>query len=325
MLSRRNKSSDYESSLLYSATMWPEHPEFENLTSETLRQITRHEGVDFATALLFDRFQKSPERAKFIQRINTLRQLTSPPSARIDAKLVIVPGALYVERPDMGGDGRIAREVAANFGLQTDLIPLTSFGSVVKNAGLIRIWLEQHSQERVILVSLSKGGADLKLAMSAPDAPNAFRNVVAWINVCGPLSGSRMANWILESRVRTCFFRWKLRWQNRDFQFVTDLRHGDDAPLGFPLRPTSAMKMVSLIGFPLRQHMTTRFSRFCHRTLATSGPNDGTTSLADLHSVPGEIYPVWGMDHYFRPESEAKNLVAAILHYLAEDVSPLAQ
>jgi len=325
MLFRRNKSSDYESSLLHRAATWPEHPTLESLTGKTLQQIAQREGVDFATALLFDRFQKSPERAQFIQRINMQRRSPGSSLAKNDTKVVIVPGALYVERPDMGGDGRIIREVAANLGLQTDLIPLTSFGSVVKNAGLIRVWLEQHSQERIILVSLSKGGADLKLAMSAPGAPNAFRNVVAWINVCGPLSGSHMANWLLESRVRTWFFRWKFRCQNRDFQFVTDLRHADDAPLGFPLRPPSAMKMVSLIGFPLRQHMTTRFSRFCHRILATSGPNDGTTSLADLHAVPGEIYPVWGMDHYFRPESEAKNLVAAILHYLAEDVAQLAR
>jgi len=76
------------------------------------------------------------------------------------------------------------------------------------------------------------------------------------------------------------------------------------------------MRMVSLIGFPLHQHMTTKFSRFCHRTIGSYGPNDGTTLLTDLHTVPGDIYPVWGMDHYFRPESEAKNLVAAILRYL---------
>jgi len=227
-------------------------------------------------------------------------------------------GTLYVERPDMGGDGLIVREVATNLGLKTDLIPLVSFGSVKTNAGLIRDWLKKHQQERIILVSLSKGGADLKLAMSSPDSPETFHNVIAWINVCGPLSGSRMANWILESRIRTWFFQCKLRWQKRDFQFVSDLRHGDNAPLNFAFQPPECMRMVSLIGFPLHRHMTTRFSHFCHRTLSKHGPNDGTTSLADLHVVPGEIYPVWGMDHYFRPESEARKLVLATFRYLFE-------
>ncbi len=316
-----SKTAETENSLRQRAATWPDYPTLESLKPETLRHVTRQEGIDFATALLFDRFCKSPERSGFIQKINALRRSPDSLSITLDAKVVIVPGALYIERPDMGGDGRIVREVAAGLGLKTDLITLASFGSVKTNAGLIRDWLRQHRQERIILVSLSKGGADLKLAMSEPDAPELFQNVVAWINVCGPLSGSRMANWILESRIRTWFFQCKLRWQKRDFQFVKDLSHGIDARLGFAFRPPDSMRMVTLIGFPLHQHMTTRFSRFCHRTIGSHGPNDGTTLLTDLHAVPGEIYPVWGMDHYFRPESEARNLVAAVIHYLATNLS----
>lgn len=313
----RDKFSEDETALLHRAASWPHYASIENLTGEALQQITLQEGVDFATALLFDRFRKSPERAPFIQQIGRLLEKPAQPLPKIDAKVVIIPGALYVERPDMGGDGRLIREVAASFGLQSDLIPLVSFGSATKNAELIRVWLKQHATERIILVSLSKGGADLKLAAAASDATDLFRNVVAWISVCGPLSGSRMANWILESRVRTCFFRWKFRWQKRDFQFVTDLNHGAGSPLDFTLHVPASIKMVSMIGFPLRRHMTTPFSRFCHRIQSHAGPNDGTTLLADLRALPGEIYPVWGMDHYFRPEKTAKELVAAILRYLA--------
>jgi len=311
---------DSERELLERAAAWPNHRALDRLSDETLERITRDEGVDFATALLFERFQKSSGQARFMERINTLRRLPSADSSKIEAKLVIVPGALYLERPDLGGNGRIVREVAATLGLESDLIPLTSFGSVEHNAKLIRNWLEEHLHERIILVSVSKGGADLKLALSAGDAPRLFRNVVAWVNICGPLNGSRMANWILRSRSRTLFFRWKFQLQKRDFQFITDLRHGADAPLASSVYLPASMEMLSLIGFPMRKHMTTRFSRFCHRTLAANGPNDGTTSLADLQALPGKIYPVWGMDHYFRPESEARSLVSATLRYLAENV-----
>jgi len=313
----RDKFSDGETALLDRAANWPHHTAIESLTCEALQEITQQEGVDFATALLFDRFKKTSARSSFIQQIDRLIEEAAQPLPKIDAKVVIVPGALYVERPDMGGDGRLIREVAARLGLQSDLIALASFGSVTENAGLIRVWLKEHAAERVILVSLSKGGADLKLATAASDAPDLFRNVVAWINVCGPLSGSRMANWILESRLRSGFFRWKFRWQKRDFRFVADLEHGAGAPLSFRLRVPATIRMVSMIGFPLRRHMSTTFSRFCHRTLACAGPNDGTTLLSDLNEVPGEIYPVWGMDHYFRPEERARNLVGAILRCLA--------
>jgi hypothetical protein len=149
-------------------------------------------GINFATALLFDRFQKTSGRRRFIQRINALRQNPPLPRTKLDATVVIVPGALYLERPDMGGDGRLVREVAEVFGCQTNLIPLVSFGSVKENAGLISSWLAQHSHEQIVLVSLSKGGADLKMALAAPDAGRLFRNVTAWVNVGGPLNGSRM-------------------------------------------------------------------------------------------------------------------------------------
>jgi hypothetical protein len=114
--------------------------------------------------------------------------------------------------------------------------------------------------------------------------------------------------------------RWKFRMQGRDFHFLTDLRQGRDTLLDLPWQPAPVMKIVSVIGFPLRRHVTGRYSRFCHRTLSAHGPNDGTTSLSDLQDWPGEIYPVWGMDHYFRPEQVAQRLIAAVLQYVLEEV-----
>src|SRR4051794_37808547 len=164
---RRDQGSESETSLLQRTAAWQHHPTLARLTPEALAQLTRSEGVDFATALLFHQFQSAPEHAQFIQRINSLR-LGPKTHPALKARVVIIPGPLYRERRDMGGDGRLVREVAESFGYQTDLIPLASFGSVAGNAGLICEWLGQHSSERLILVSLSKGGADLKLALSRP-------------------------------------------------------------------------------------------------------------------------------------------------------------
>ena len=319
MFFRPNKFSESEPALLQRAANWGGHATLESLTAETLEQITQHEGVDFATALLFNRFQKSPRHTKFIQRINALRKNPLPSDIKLDAKVVIVPGALYVERPDLGGGGELVQEVVRRLGWPCDFIPLASAGSVVENAQRIYDWLREHTEEKIVLVSLSKGGADLKMALSMPDAPDLLQNVIAWVNVCGPLNGSRMADWILASRLRTCFFRAQFWLQKRDFKFITNMRHDSDAPLDFPLNLPATMKILNVIGFPLQRHMTTLFSRFCHRTLSAHGPNDGTISLSDLRSWPGEIYPAWGMDHYFHPQDVAMNLVAAILQFLAEE------
>ncbi len=308
-----------ELALLSKAARWPEHPAFESMTSDSLCQVTKREGVDFATALLFDRLCNSPKHTRLIQRLDALREPGARTEPGIDARVVVVPGALYHERPDLGGDGRLVREVAESLGFKTGLIPVASFGSVTTNARIIRAWLQQQHREPLILVSLSKGGADLKAALSEPGFDCDLNSILAWVNVCGPLTGSRMANWILESRWRTWFFRLKFRAQGRDFKFITDLQAGSKGMLSssavLPVRP------ITLIGFPLRRHMTTPLSRFCHRTLSRYGPNDGTTSLSDLQLWPGGIYPVWGMDHYFRPASEARKLISAVLHYLAAAVA----
>lgn len=293
----------------------------ESLTADTLPEITRLHGIDFATALIFDRFKNAPQRMPFIERINGLREAQPQQGRAKDVKIVIIPGALYVERPDIGGDGRLVREVSASFGWRTDLIPVVSVGPIAENARRICDWLAQHADEKIILISLSKGGSDLKMAFNSPNASDLFRNVFAWVNVCGPLNGSRMANWILASQLRTQVTRLQYKLQRRDFRFVTDLQHGVHSLLDFPLQLPPHLKMMSMIGFPLRAHFSTPFSRFCQRSLAKWGPNDGTISLSDLRDWPGEIYPVWGMDHYFRPENEAKILVAAMFAYLDDEIA----
>lgn len=310
-----------EDVLLQRAASWPDNSVLEVLDAAVLRQVTKQQGIDFATALLFDRFRKSSRRSAFICQIDALRDIArSQAQPCIDARVVIVPAALYVERPDMSGDGRMIREVAEGFGCRTGLVPLASLGSVSENARRLAAWLAQQRDEKLILVSLSKGGADLKLALQSRDAPHLFRNVVAWINVCGPLNGSLMADWILSSRLRAWLFRFQYWVQRRDFEFISELRHDPPSMLNLPPRLPCSMRMISLVGFPLRRHMTTPFSRFCHRTLSAWGPNDGTVLLSDVSQWPGEIYPVWGTDHYFRPEKRARELITAVLSYLAMEL-----
>jgi hypothetical protein len=309
-----------ESALRQRAADWNDYPSLESLTEAALRHISRVEGIDFATAVLFDRFQKCPRHTQFIRRIDTLLEPQQNGRTKIDAKIIIVPGALYVERPELGGDGKIVRQVAESFGYETDLIPISSCGSIRKNASLIRDWFIKRREERMIIVSLSKGSADLKFALAAPDAEQLFTNVVAWVNVCGPLNGSRIADWVLSNPLRSLFCRTQFLLQRRDFQFLTELRHDNGTLLNCSLRLPPSLKILNLIGFPLRQQITTRFSRFCHRTLAAWGPNDGTTSLSDIAHWPGDIYPVWGADHYFKPEALAKRLIIATLRYVGEEV-----
>jgi hypothetical protein len=177
----------------------------------------------------------------------------------------------------------------------------------------------KHAQEKIILISLSKGGKDLIASFDLMEASPAFHNIIAWVNVCGPLNGSLMADWVLSSRIRSHLFRAQFWLQNRSFKFITELCHEPNVTRNFSLRLPQNLRIINVVGFPLSQHFKTCFSRFCHRRLSVYGPNDGTILLSDLHTWPGEIYPVWGTDHYFRPEMLAREVITAILEYLAKD------
>jgi hypothetical protein len=317
MIFCQRKSSFRETALLQRASDWPDHPTVESLTPKVLQQVAKQEGIDFATALLFDRFQKSPRHANFIRQIDRLRQSPATSQRAMEAKIVLIPGALYLERPDLGGDGHLVREAAVNSGWPCDFIPLASTGSVLDNARRIHQWLVKHAKEKIILISLSKGGKDFITSFDLMDASPAFHNIIAWVNVCGPLNGSLMADWVLSSRIRSHLFRAQFWLQNRSFKFITELRHEPNVTEKLSMRLPQNLRIINVVGFPFSPHFKTCFSRFCHRKLSVYGPNDGTILLSDLHAWPGEIYPVWGADHYFRPEALAREVITAILEYLA--------
>jgi hypothetical protein len=284
-----------------------------------LREITARDGIDAATTLLYRSVLASPEHGPFIRRIDEIARRKMPHAWSADATLVIVPGAFYRENPRSGADGRILREIAEHLGCPTELIPIVSRGSLRQNARIISDWLMEHRRQPVILASLSKGGADVKMAMAQPDAARAFDNVTGWINLCGILDGTPMAEWLLSRRPAALLNRIYFALRGQGLGFLRELYYAPGCPLDFELRLPAHIRMVTVAGFPLSKHMSTGLARRCHRRLASFGPNDGSLILADVCASPGLIYPLWGADHYLRPQADVRELVLAVLQYLGEE------
>jgi hypothetical protein len=304
------------------STAFGDHPQLAELTAEALQDISRREGINFATTLLFERVKNSTPHVPFIRQIDALRARTLP-NRRLRATLAIAPGAFYREFPHTGADGQILIEQARRLGAPTCVIPTNSTGTLADNARQIVEWLASRpDNEAIILGSVSKGGSDIKLALAR--SPDAFRNVVAWINVCGILSGSPMVNWLRAHRLHYLFYRLLFLLKRLDFRVIGDLNHGAGAPLDFELTLPPHLKAVHVVGFPLEEHLTNRLARTCHRRIADDGPNDGAIVLADACAVPGLIYPVWGSDHYMRPVWELRSLAGALLTYLGDELNLFA-
>ncbi len=280
------------------------------------------EGIDAATERLYRSILESPLHGPFIRRVDELCEEPAPAADskvwRRDAVLAIVPGASYKENPSSGADGRLVREQAERLGCPTELVPLTTTGTVRQNARILCDWLAAQPERPVILASLSKGGADVKVALAEPGAERAFRNVVAWINLCGPLDGSPMADWMLSWNPVAMLVRLYYRLRGQSSGFLRDLRYRSGGPLDSPLCLAAHIRLISIVGFPLREHLTRRISRRSHTRLAAFGPNDGGLMLADICALPGLLYPIWGADHYLQPQRDVRTLVRAILQYLSE-------
>jgi hypothetical protein len=306
----------YEEALAARAARWPEHPCWRGLTATVLRQVAGREGNDFAVTLLRDRLMRSPEHGPFIRRVASLAGAEWTPAG---ALLALVPGACYREYPQTGADGRRLYEDARRHGWPVEVVPVASFGSLAANGRAICDWLRGRREESIILVSLSKGSADVRAALARPDAGAVFGKVAAWVSLSGIVYGTALAGWFLRSPWRRTLAR-LLCWYN-GYAFSTlealDRRPGNWLDRDMETPP--GLRIVHVVGLPLARHLRSRRARRACRRLAALGPTDGGgILLGDLCRLPGLIYPVWGADHYLDPDWDLRPLVRRILHAALE-------
>jgi hypothetical protein len=289
-------------------------------TAGKIQEIAKREGIDAATTQLYQSALDSPQHQPFIHRVDEISARTVPRKWQAEAPLIIVPGAFYRENPRSGADGRLLREQAERLDCPTGVIPIASRGTLKQNARIICDWLLEHHEQPIILASLSKGGADVKMALAEPDAAGAFKNVAAWVNLCGILNGTPMAEWLLSRNPVALLNRLYYTLRGQGLGFLRDLGYGPGWPLDFELQLPPHVRMITIAGFPLREHLTSALARRCHRRLNHLGPNDGSLILSDVCALPGLLYPIWGADHYLRPKTDVNQLVLSILQYLDEEL-----
>jgi hypothetical protein len=288
--------------------------DFYALTREVLARIAGERGIDFATALLYDRVRRSPEHGPFIAGIERLEpDLDRLP--RLSGKVLVVPAGFYQEYPELGGDGRLACRIAGEFGLESRVLPLESRGSVRDNAAVIRREMAAEREGPAIVISLSKGSADFRLAL-AEGGPE-FRTVRAWVQICGVVRGSPLVDMKLGGGMwHQAVARGSMACLGVRFGVLRELAHGPGSLLAAPVEVPTGVEVISVVGFPLTSHLTGR-TRARHQRLAHLGPNDGTTLLRDAVLEPGLVYPVWGGDHYFRVP-EVSRLLYRLFLYLGK-------
>jgi len=286
---------------------WAREAALVSLTTEALAEIARAESMDFATKLLYDRVLESERFGPNIEFI--LKSPNRWTNERPSPLLGVVPGAFHGENMETGADGRRILDIADGHGFRSQAIATQSFGSLGKNAEVIAEWLEAHASEEVILITLSKGATEVGYLLRSGNTA-VLRNVMAIVNISGMLFGTRLANWVAERTLPRLYVRGLMWWKNYDFQSLLELRHNEiNGSLGnLPVR------MINVIGFPLEEHLSSAMARRQYRRLRPYGPNDGGgIVLADALRFPGELFPIWGGDHYLRQPDDMPSRIGQIL------------
>lgn len=287
----------------------------QSLNHSLLRDLTRDHGVDFGTALLYDRIRRSPRHGPFICEIDSIDP--DLPPAQLSGKLLVAPAAFYREHPRFGGDGALIRQTGSLIGLQTQMLPVASTGSVSKNADAIAHLLSREPERSVILASLSKGGADVRIALEKH--PRIASKIRLWLNICGLVRGTPISNSLLGTRWwQRGLLKGYLAYTRADAEFVSELAGTPGSLLGRPLRIGENIRIINVVAFPLGEHLTGN-SIVRHQRLAHLGPNDGSTLLLDSIIESGLVYPVWGADHFLRTPA-VPSLIHRLLVYCARSL-----
>ncbi|HWY77783.1 MAG TPA: hypothetical protein VN281_19355 [Verrucomicrobiae bacterium] len=310
MRNRPEEISTEDKDLLVRAAAWDQCPALTDCTSLKLADVAQKQSLEFATAVLYDRLLRHPEHGAFFQRVRIQDNLRVDEPIRVG----IIPGAFYREHQDTGADGARIATIVKSLNCPVGVVPVESFGSLARNASLIAEWLSQHRHERVIFISLSKGSADMKVALALRNATDLFGQVSAWISLSGLPQGTALVAWLRRQPLRRLGVRLLLRLRNQRYSVVEELRTEGDGPLAvWPSLP-SRLRIIHVVGFPLRRHLAHRWAARGYERIAPLGPNDGGGFLlGDVTRLPGAVFPVWGADHYFQPAWDATPLLRRVL------------
>jgi hypothetical protein len=274
---------------------------------------------------LYERIRGSEHNRSLIEAVDAAAQRLLSRTASIESNscIVLVPGIFYEDYPHTGADGAVLKSVAAIMSIPVVTIPVDGSEGFEAAADLINAGLLQagYSAASIILVSLSKGSAEVGHALTKPQAKQAFQQVVAWISVSGlPLGTPSLEN-VLRNPLRRVLIKGLCAVKRWNLDTVRELlRHRPNAPIVIP----DHVMFVQVAAFPLVAHLNDRRSRRLQRQLSHLGPNDGFALLEELAALPGYMYPVWGADHYLRGIDDLPKRIGALISVVLRSTSQLA-
>jgi hypothetical protein len=265
---------------------------------DDLKKLSDDFSVDFAALYMADQIARVPAnrrfRSYFDQAYEVTRKAFSQGRVQVPAAskydVLFVPTYLYKRLTLTGADMAVPREALKKAGFPDYFVETQDDGAIEANADLVAaaIRARAHSGRRLIIVSASKSGPEVALALTRL-GPAETLHVAAWINTVGLLQGTPLVD--ERTFPETEFIFGKLDAAGTDSLTVARSRPRFDSfhipehvfvVNYFGIPTIGSISFLARTGFfPLRKH----------------GPNDGFVLLPDMIFPGGVTLAQLGGDH----------------------------
>lgn len=282
-----------------------------------LKFIAERHSTDFAALILWQSLLRYSEnrqvQSMFLQEFSQLKENAkqTPPRfspSKADYLIVFVPGWFYKSQPEDGADFAKPRQVLTDAGVRTALLEIDENGTVEHNGDLIvqQLVTLNRREQNIIVVSASKAGPEVALALSELQKDNIAHSVKAWVNIGGVLRGSALADRALTWP--TCWFV-KLFVLNGDsFDAIESMATLRSIKRADRVALPADIIIMNYVGIPLSGQVTER-ARLGYSLLRKDGPNDGLTQIVDEIPVASITVADIGLDHFFNdPDIHIKTI-----------------
>jgi len=291
------------------------------LDRQTLKAISHNSSPDFAALFLIKQLLSNPRNLKFqtnylaeTKRIksdlerNEWSEIAQPALRRYE--VLFAPGFHYLTDRSSGADFAHQRQFFDELGVRVQLIKIEEDGTVEENAAIIAATIRTLADTKVILVSTSKAGPEVALALGKILAPDETAQVKAWISVGGLIRGTPLADyattWPQSWIVRLMFL-----YSRTDFRGIPGLTTTASQARMEGIRIPDRIMIVEYIAVPLSGDIYGGV-RGRYVRLRKGGPNDGLTLLADELLPNGIAVIEPGIDHFYAaPDIEVKSVALA--------------
>ncbi|NJN33734.1 MAG: hypothetical protein HC817_05240, partial [Saprospiraceae bacterium] len=292
-----------------------------HLNTKTLSEISNKYSPDVSTFYFLQKlYQKPTNKEAHDLYLNYYDQIKAQDfNDTIDDLLksyvvVFVPGLAYKEDTTTGADFARQRKLLTEKGVRNELIEIGEWDLVENNANLIaqRLKYLASVNEKILLVSASKGGLETAIALGTILTPEDIKSVKSWINVGGILRGSPIADNYL--KFPKCWLAEVALWtKGKKINLVKNISYNDRQRAFDSITFPEHINIINFVGLPLSTRIDKKIkSRYC--SMIKLGPNDGLSPIADLTVENGITISELGLDHYFRDDNiDVKTLALAMV------------